>query len=113
MVHAAQEDNMGIALKMIFKILTTLIIYPLYLIVSLLVMIMGAVGSVILVVGGFLSFIVILVTLIDMVSTGNIKGDLPQLIMGALLVVIPAILMQVLESVHDAFGKAMVFIAGI
>ncbi len=104
---------MGIALKIFFKILTTLILYPLYLIVTLLVMIMGAVGSVILVVGGFLSFIVILVTLIDMVSTGNIKGDLPQLIMGALLVVIPAILMQVLESVHDAFGKAMVFIAGI
>ena len=104
---------MGTALKIFFKILTTLILYPLYLIVTLLVMIMGAVGSVILVVGGFLSFIVILVTLIDMVSTGNIKGDLPQLIMGALLVVIPAILMQVLESVHDAFGDLLKFVAEI
>ena len=104
---------MGTALKMIFKILTTLIIIPLYWIVSLLVMIMAAVGSVILAVGGLLSFIVILVTLIDMISTGNVKGDIPQLVMGALLVVIPAVLMGILESVHDAFGKALEYVAGI
>ena len=104
---------MGTALKIILKILTTLILIPLYWIVSLLVMIMAAVGSVILTVGGLLSFIVILVTLIDMISTGNIKGDIPQLVLGALLVVIPAVLMGILESVHDAFGKALEFVAGI
>lgn len=104
---------MGTALKIIFKILATLIVLPLYWIVSLLVMIMAAVGSVILIVGGFFSFIVILVTLIDMISTGNVKGDLPQLIMGALLVVIPAILMGALETVHDVFGDLLEYVAGI
>ncbi len=104
---------MGTALKIVLKILATLIILPLYWIASLLVMIMGAVGSVILIVGGFLSFIVILVTLIDMISTGNVKGDIPQLIMGALLVVIPAIFMCALETVHDAFGDLLEYVAGI
>lgn len=104
---------MGTALKIIFKILTTLILMPLYGIVSLLVMIMAAVGSVILTVGGFLSFIVIFFTLVDMISTGNVKGDIPQLVLGALLVVIPAVFMAFLDSVHEAFEKALVFIAGI
>ncbi len=104
---------MGTVLRIVLKILTALIILPLYWIVSLLVMIMAAVGGVILSVGGLLSFIVILVTLIDMISTGNVKGDLPQLIMGALLVVIPAILLAVLDSVHDAFGDFLVFVAGL
>lgn len=104
---------MGTVLRIIFKILTALIIFPLYGIVSLLVMIMAAVGGVILSVGGLLSFIVILVTLIDMISTGNVKGNLAQLIMGALLVVIPALLMTFLESVHDAFGNFLEFVAGL
>ena len=104
---------MGTALKIILKILITLIIYPLYLIVSLFVMILNAIGAVILTVGGLLSFIVILVTLIDMISTGNVKGDIPQLVMGALLIVIPAVLMGTLETVHDAFGKAIEYVVGI
>ena len=100
-------------LKTILKILMTLILMPIYWIVSLLVMIIGAIGSVILAVGGFLSFIVILVTLIDMVSTGNVKGDIPQLVMGALLVVIPSIILGTVETIHDAFGKALEYVAGM
>lgn len=100
-------------LKIILKILMTLILMPIYWIVSLLVMIISAIGSVILAVGGFLSFIVILVTLIDMVSTGNVKGDIPQLVMGALLVVIPSIILGTVETIHDAFGKALEYVAGM
>lgn len=100
-------------LKTILKILMTLILMPIYWIVSLLVMIISAIGSVILAVGGFLSFIVILVTLIDMVSTGNVKGDIPQLVMGALLVVIPSIILGTVETIHDAFGKALEYVAGM
>ena len=113
MVLAAWEGNMGIALKIILKILITVILIPIYAIVSILVMIINVIGNVILTVGAFLSFIVILVTLIDMISTGNIKGDIPQLVMGALLVVIPGIMLGTLETIHDAFGRALEFVAGI
>ncbi len=101
------------ALKIILKILMTLILIPIYAIVTVLVMIINVIGTVILSVGAILSFIVILVTLIDMISTGNVKGDIPQLVMGALLVVIPGIMLGTLETLHDAFGKALEFVAGI
>jgi hypothetical protein len=107
------DSALKFILKSILKILMTLILMPIYWIVSILVMIINAIGSVVLAVGGLLSFIVILVTLIDMISTGNVKGDIPQLVLGALLVVVPSIILGTVETVHDAFGKALEFVAGI
>ena len=72
-----------------------------------------AVNSVIIWIGASAGFIIILVTLIEIVTKGDLKGNLMLLVLGALLMVVPAYIHGILEGIVDTLGDVLTFVSDL
>lgn len=97
----------------ILRILITILVLPIYFIVSLLLTGIGIINRVISVVTALAGFIFIIVGLFMLIKDGWNITDLMIVVVGVLCYLIPGLIQAALEIVQEICNKILEFISGM
>ena len=96
----------------IFRFLVTLIFFPLHIILTLLITGLKIINHVVIVVGSFIGFFVILVGLGMLITEGVSVSTVGTLVIGVLCVLIPAMGLAALEMIQGVCDSILEFVSG-
>jgi hypothetical protein len=96
----------------IFRFLVTLIFFPLHIILTLLITGLEIINNVVVVVGSFVGFFVILGGLAMLITEGVSISNVGILVIGVLCVMVPALGLAALETMQNICDAILEFVSG-